>query len=114
MSLYRHYRLTPTISSLGELALWREWAANLGEAQPVHLKVDTGMSRLGVALDEMPEALAARPTLLSVTNVNSPRRVDAELIENVMVLARHGQCVVITPFTLMGAMAPVTLAGAGR
>src|SRR5260221_4838509 len=58
------------------------------------------------------EALAARPTLLSVTNVNSPRRVDAELIENVMVLARHGQCVVITPFTLMGAMAPVTLAGA--
>src|SRR5258706_5347541 len=58
------------------------------------------------------EALAAGPTLLSVTNVNSPRRVDAELIENVMVLARHGQCVVITPFTLMGAMAPVTLAGA--
>jgi trimethylamine--corrinoid protein Co-methyltransferase len=29
-----------------------------------------------------------------------------------MVMARHGQCVVITPFTLMGAMAPVTLAGA--
>jgi len=28
------------------------------------------------------------------------------------VMARHGQCVVITPFTLMGAMAPVTLAGA--
>jgi trimethylamine--corrinoid protein Co-methyltransferase len=29
-----------------------------------------------------------------------------------MIMARHGQCVVITPFTLMGAMAPVTLAGA--
>src|SRR6202000_462950 len=27
-------------------------------------------------------------------------------------MAEHGQCVVITPFTLMGAMAPVTLAGA--
>jgi len=27
-------------------------------------------------------------------------------------MAHHGQCVVITPFTLMGAMAPVTLAGA--
>ena len=58
------------------------------------------------------EALAARPTLMSVTNVNSPRRVDEEILDNIMVMARHGQCVVITPFTLMGAMAPVTLAGA--
>ena len=60
------------------------------------------------SLDE----LAARPTLMSVTNVNSPRRVDQEILDNIMVMARHGQCVVITPFTLMGAMAPVTLAGA--
>ena len=52
------------------------------------------------------------PTLLTVTNVNSPRRVDAEILDCIMVLARHGQCVVITPFTLMGAMAPITLAGA--
>ena len=58
------------------------------------------------------EQLAARPTLMTVTNVNSPRRVDAEILDNIMVMARHGQCVVITPFTLMGAMAPVTLAGA--
>ncbi len=59
-----------------------------------------------------PEALAQRPTLMSVTNVNSPRRVDEEILDNIMTMARYGQCVVITPFTLMGAMAPVTLAGA--
>jgi trimethylamine--corrinoid protein Co-methyltransferase len=58
------------------------------------------------------EALAERPTLMTVTNVNSPRRVDEEILDNIMTMARHGQCVVITPFTLMGAMAPVTLAGA--
>jgi trimethylamine---corrinoid protein Co-methyltransferase len=58
------------------------------------------------------EDLARRPTLMTVTNVNSPRRVDEEILDNIMVMARHGQCVVITPFTLMGAMAPVTLAGA--
>ena len=58
------------------------------------------------------EELGARPTLMTVTNVNSPRRVDEEILDNIMVMARHGQCVVITPFTLMGAMAPVTLAGA--
>ena len=58
------------------------------------------------------EELAARPTLMTVTNVNSPRRVDEEILDNIMIMARHGQCVVITPFTLMGAMAPITLAGA--
>ncbi len=58
------------------------------------------------------EDLGARPTLMTVTNVNSPRRVDEEILDNILVMARHGQCVVITPFTLMGAMAPVTLAGA--
>ncbi|HEX3843146.1 MAG TPA: trimethylamine methyltransferase family protein [Steroidobacteraceae bacterium] len=58
------------------------------------------------------EELAARPTLMTVTNVNSPRRVDEEILDNIMIMALHGQCVVITPFTLMGAMAPVTLAGA--
>ena len=58
------------------------------------------------------EDLAKRPTLMTVTNVNSPRRVDEEILDNIMIMARHGQCVVITPFTLMGAMAPITLAGA--
>jgi trimethylamine--corrinoid protein Co-methyltransferase len=62
----------------------------------------------GCAIDD----LAARPTLMTVTNVNSPRRVDEEILDNIMIMARHGQCVVITPFTLMGAMAPITLAGA--
>ncbi len=58
------------------------------------------------------EELARRPTLLTVTNVNSPRRVDEEILDNIITMAAHGQCTVITPFTLMGAMAPVTLAGA--
>ena len=62
----------------------------------------------GCSIDD----LATRPTLMTVTNVNSPRRVDEEILDNILVLARAGQCVVITPFTLMGAMAPVTLAGA--
>jgi trimethylamine--corrinoid protein Co-methyltransferase len=59
-----------------------------------------------------PEGLAERPTLMTVTNVNSPRRVDEEILDNIMLMAEHGQAVVITPFTLMGAMAPVTIPGA--
>jgi trimethylamine--corrinoid protein Co-methyltransferase len=56
--------------------------------------------------------LAREPTLLLVTNVNSPRRMDEEIHEAITTLTEHGQCICITPFTLMGAMAPVTLAGA--
>lgn len=57
IALYRRYRLIPTISSITELALWRDWTAGQSEAQPVHLKVNTGMGRLGVALEEVPWAL---------------------------------------------------------
>ena len=58
------------------------------------------------------EGLAQKPRLMMVTNVNSPRRVDEEILDGIMLLAQHGQCVVVTPFTLMGAMAPISLPGA--
>lgn len=49
---YRRYGLTPVVSGLDQLALWREWIAGEagegGYVQPVHLQVDTGMSRLGI------------------------------------------------------------------
>jgi alanine racemase len=51
--------LTPTV--------WEPWhietldlaAAAMGVLHPVHLKVDTGMGRLGVAVDELPSVLKA-------------------------------------------------------
>ena len=58
------------------------------------------------------EALRAAPGILSVVNVNSPRRVDGEMAAGLMELARWSQPVIVTPFTLQGAMSPVTLAGA--
>src|SRR3954469_3888455 len=58
IALYAPYGLTPPLSSLAELLRWQDWTAGQREPQPVHLKVDTGMSRLGVAMDEVPRALA--------------------------------------------------------
>ena len=58
ISLYRRYNLTPTVSSVAELALWRDWTAGQAAPQPIHLKVNTGMSRLGLQLEEVPAALA--------------------------------------------------------
>lgn len=53
----RRYDLTPTVSSLAQLALWEEASAAAGRPQAIHLKVDTGMTRLGVALADLGLAL---------------------------------------------------------
>ncbi len=60
----------------------------------------------GISLDELAES----PGVITVINVNSPRRFDEEMANGLMTMSRHGQAVSITPFTLMGAMTPVTLA----
>lgn len=57
IALYHRYHLTPTVSSLAELCLWREWTAGGNGSWPIHLKVDSGMGRLGVAVGEVPQAL---------------------------------------------------------
>ncbi len=62
----------------------------------------------GISLEE----LAASPGVITVINVNSPRRFDEEMAHGLMAMSEHGQAVSVTPFTLMGAMTPVTL-GAG-
>jgi trimethylamine--corrinoid protein Co-methyltransferase len=47
-----------------------------------------------------------------VINSNSPRQLDIPMCMGLIDFAAAGQVAVVTPFTLAGAMAPVTLAGA--
>ncbi|GAC1675659.1 MAG: trimethylamine methyltransferase family protein [Steroidobacteraceae bacterium] len=56
--------------------------------------------------------IAASPGVITIISVNSPRRFDEAMSDGLLTMAQHGQAVVITPFTLMGAMAPVSLAAA--
>ena len=56
--------------------------------------------------------MAESPGVITIISVNSPRRFDEAMSDGLMAMAEHGQAVVITPFTLMGAMAPVSLAAA--
>ncbi|MCK6454467.1 MAG: trimethylamine methyltransferase family protein [Alphaproteobacteria bacterium] len=58
------------------------------------------------------DTLAREPGLITIVNTNSPLRLDGPMIEGLVEMATHGQVVCVTPFTLSGAMAPVTLAGA--
>lgn len=62
----------------------------------------------GLTLDQM----ATSPGVTTIISVNSPRRFDDMMSDGLMTMAEHGQSVAVTPFTLMGAMSPVTLAGA--
>ncbi|MDJ1016368.1 MAG: trimethylamine methyltransferase family protein, partial [Paracoccaceae bacterium] len=58
------------------------------------------------------EAFHAEPWTYTIINTNSPRALDIPMAQGLIDFARHGQVSIITPFTLMGAMAPITVAGA--
>jgi trimethylamine--corrinoid protein Co-methyltransferase len=52
------------------------------------------------------------PYCYTIVNTNSPRTLDIPMAQGLIDFARCGQMTIITPFTLMGAMAPITVAGA--
>ncbi len=58
------------------------------------------------------EQLDHEPSVTTVINTSSPLRLDDPMAQGIIEYARRGQVSIITPFTLAGAMAPVTLAGA--
>jgi trimethylamine--corrinoid protein Co-methyltransferase len=67
----------------------------------------TALAR-GLSLEEMAE----NPASITNININSPRKLDDAMAEGAMQMAELGQAVIVTPFTLMGAMTPVTFAAA--
>ena len=55
------------------------------------------------------DALAGdAPVLFANCNVNSPLRFDARMLDGILNYGAAGQAIIITPFLLMGAMAPVS------
>ena len=62
----------------------------------------------GCALQDLADA----PAVMTNISINSPRKFDTEMSSALIALATLGQPIVVTPFTLMGAMTPATLAGA--
>ncbi len=58
------------------------------------------------------EQLLETPVSYTIINTNSPLKLDVPMMEGIIQMSAHGQLVIVTPFTLAGAMAPVTVAGA--
>jgi len=68
------------------------------------------MVRIAAGVDD--EAFDAKIRMFTNINSSSPLKHDWPMLDGAMRLARRNQLVIVTPFTLSGAMAPVTLAGA--
>ena len=65
-----------------------------------------------IALQTDDEGLKQRPAIVGGVNTNSPLLFDEGQADGMREFAQAGQPVHITPFTLAGAMAPATVAGA--
>ena len=68
------------------------------------------MTRITFGVDD--DGLRGKPCVYTIINANSPLQYDAPMLWGMMELAQRNQPVAVTPFTLAGAMAPVTVAGA--
>ncbi len=65
-----------------------------------------------IARQVSPEKLGVEVSCYTVVNANSPLKLDSLMLQGVLDAARAGQLMILTPFTLAGAMAPITLPGA--
>ena len=66
--------------------------------------------KLRLGIDD--DAFRQRPYTYTVINTNSPLILDTPMCQGLIDFAAAGQICIITPFTLSGAMAPVTIPGA--
>ena len=71
-----------------------------------------GIDIMAISRGKTREQVVDDPCVLTIISVNSPRRFDEAMSDGLMAMSEFGQAVVVTPFTLMGAMTPVTLAAA--
>ncbi len=75
-------------------------------------RVEDAMEMVRIAGGLSHEEFEASPRMYTNINSSSPLKHDFPMLDGAMRLARRGQPVIVTPFTLAGAMAPVTIAGA--
>ncbi|UCH39087.1 MAG: trimethylamine methyltransferase family protein [Gammaproteobacteria bacterium] len=75
-------------------------------------RVIDGIRMTAIARGVDLQTLKSEPSINSVVNTNSPLRVDGPMLDGLIEMAEYGQPVIVTPFTLSGAMCPITIAGA--
>jgi trimethylamine---corrinoid protein Co-methyltransferase len=100
----RHYQVTESQLSLSRKPFF---IYSRGTAQ-----VEDAFAMTRIAYGLSAAEFVAKPWCYTIINTNSPRQLDIPMCQGIIDFARAGQVSVITPFTLAGAMAPVTMTGA--
>lgn len=100
----RHLHATYDILTLTDRTLH---AYSLGRQRNIDC-----LEMVRIARQRTVEQIHSEPSLFTVINTNSPLRLDIPMAQGIIEFALTGQVSCVTPFTLSGAMAPVTLAGA--
>ena len=100
----RHYQVTESQLSLSRKPFF---IFSRGSAQ-----VEDGFAMARIAYGLNQQEFEAKAWCYTIINTNSPRQLDIPMCQGIIDFARAGQVSVITPFTLAGAMAPVTMPGA--
>ena len=75
-------------------------------------RVNDGIEMTAIARGVDRETLKGEPSIITVVNTNSPLRVDGPMLDGLIEMAENGQPTIVTPFTLSGAMCPITIVGA--
>lgn len=70
------------------------------------------MEMVRIASNVSDEEFESKPRLFTNINSTSPLKHDKPMLDGAMRMARRNQAVFVTPFTLAGAMAPASMAGA--
>ena len=71
-----------------------------------------GIDMVKIARQVGEDTFQREPSVMTVINANSPLVYDTPMLQGIIEFSSRNQVVCITPFTLAGAMAPVTIAGA--
>jgi trimethylamine--corrinoid protein Co-methyltransferase len=100
----RHLRAGAEMLKLTDKALWAFTFTRQ--------RMEDTFEMVRIARGRTLEEMLNEPSFYSVVNTNSPLQLDRPMAIGIIEMARLGQALCITPFTLAGAMAPVTLAGA--
>jgi len=100
---FRHYELTQVqIANSNKVPF--QYARGHGQ-------VEESFEMLALAKGLSDAEFTRNVHTFTIINTNSPRVLDIPMAQGIMDFAKHGQVSVITPFCLMGAMAPITVAG---
>ena len=75
-------------------------------------KIRDAIDMVRIARGFSEAVLLEEPSIWTVVNCNSPLQLDVPMLLGMIEMAWRNQVIVVTPFTLAGAMAPVTIAGA--